>query len=288
MKVLRKSTKVLLGTLLVLIAARIVGNKTRDIYSTSVMITTSEQNHGGTGIILRSSSSKSEVLTNAHVCEVVKNGGLVLATTGNYPVNSVRISEVSDLCILTVLDNLHFKTKVAKYSPSLYDHVMVSGHPALMPNIVSEGHLSGEQVIQVITGLRPCTDLDNPLVCAFLGGIPIVKSFQSRLVSATIMPGSSGSGVYNSNRQLIGVVFAGSGDFGYGWTVPFEQVTQFLNVESNKIPESLAKQEYTSEHTETKNKIRKAIEKCNKTDLTDKDVLKEICSIITRDNTWYK
>lgn len=263
----------------------------RNIYDTSVMITNTEQNHGGTGIILKSSSNKSEVLTNAHVCEVVKSGGLVLTTTGKYPVNSVRISEVSDLCLLTVLDNLEYKTKVASSSPRLYDHIQVSGHPALMPNIISLGHLSGEAVIQVLTGMKPCTDEDmanNPLVCAFLGGVPIVKSYQSRLVSATIMPGSSGSGVYNSAKELVGVVFAGQGDFGYGWTVPYEQVTQFLEVESNKLVESVVKPEFTSSKATTHNQIKEAIEKCNKTDLSDKQELKEICSIITRDNTWYK
>ena len=68
------------------------------LHKTSVKITNREMNHGGTGIILKSGANKSYVLTNAHVCELVKEGGIVLTETAKYQVNSTKISQVSDLC----------------------------------------------------------------------------------------------------------------------------------------------------------------------------------------------
>lgn len=261
------------------------------LHNTSVKITNRDMNHGGTGIILKSSANKSQVLTNAHVCEVVKEGGVVLTETGKYQVNSTKISQMSDLCVLTVLSDLYYSTKLAAKTPQMYDEVEVAGHPALMPNIISKGHLSGKDILQVMAGLRPCTYKDmieTPEYCIFLGGIPVIKSFESRLISATIMPGSSGSGVYNLNHELIGVVFAGQGDFGYGWTVPYEQVKNFLETEQSTLTDVLTKQEISLNRNDQQSKLKEAIIKCSKRAFKNDDKLKDICNILSRDNTWRK
>ncbi len=267
-------------------------NKENPLHNTSVKITNREMNHGGTGIIFESYANNSFVLTNAHVCEVVKDGGVVITENGNkYQVNSTKISKSSDLCILTVLSDLHYRTKLAAKTPEMYDEIAVVGHPALMPNIISRGHLSGKDILQVMTGMRECTEDDlreNPLMCVFLGGIPVLRSFESRLVSATIMPGSSGSGVYNSSNELIGVVFAGQGDFGYGWTVPYEQVKNFLETEQTTLKDNLAKQEVSLKNTDQQSKIKEAIIKCSKLAFKNDKKLKDICNIISRDVTWRK
>jgi S1-C subfamily serine protease len=286
-----KRILVLVGLVVVLAAFKFTHptGKT-DLHNTSVMITNRDQNHGGTGIIIASSPEKSYVLTNAHVCKVVTGGGVVVTNGGGvFQANSVKISEVSDLCILSVLNNLKYNAFIAAKGPEMYDDVLVSGHPALMPNIISKGHLSGQSIIQVMTGLRPCTADDNPLICAFVGGMPIVKSYQSRLVSATIMPGSSGSGVYNSSKQLIGVVFAGQGDFGYGWTVPYEQLVNFVQNESPKIPETLIKQELElTAQTKSLINIEDVLVKCSKLDSKTDKKIKDICAILQRDVVWHR
>jgi len=58
------------------------------------------------------------------------------------------------------------------------------------------------------------------------------------LVTATIMPGSSGSGVFNEDMELSGLAFAGSGDLGYAWTVPYEDMMYFLNKELENLFET--------------------------------------------------
>jgi S1-C subfamily serine protease len=117
---------------------------------------------------------------------------------------------------------------------------MISGHPALMPNVVTTGHFSGRKVIAVMKGLKPCTaeqanDPGTALLCMIVGGIPDVVQYDSTLVTATIMPGSSGSGVYNSDKELAGVAFAGSENFGFAWTVPYESMKNFIDFESKTL-----------------------------------------------------
>lgn len=200
------------------------------------------QNHGGTGIVLRSSDSNSYILTNSHVCGVVESGGLVSGNEGQFMVTGYKRSLTHDLCIIRVSGNLGANAKVASRPPSAYsEEASISGHPGLYPNVISRGHFSGKDVIQILVGVRACTEAesgneDTALLCGLLGGIPIVKSFQATLVTATIMPGSSGSGVYNSDNELSGVAFAGKGDLGYAWTVPYEYMKNFLNKEQYHIP----------------------------------------------------
>jgi len=207
-----------------------------DIHQNSVMIVTKAENSGGTGIVYRSSSQGSYILTNRHVCQAIKNGGLVKTDTEKFQVQSTLESEVSDLCLVYVHSNLDTNTKVAPFAPKAFSEEKVSGHPSLMPTIITTGHFSGRQILSVMNGTRPCTDADlqdpiNSIYCQFFGIVPIIKSYDSQLVSSTIMPGSSGSGVYNKKNELSGVVFAGHGEFGYGWIVPHDQVVQFLEKE---------------------------------------------------------
>lgn len=284
----------LIGVLILVLAGTIfLETRTNNLHDSSVMITNRKMNSGGTGIILHSTKHKSEVLTNNHVCKVVKDGGLVVTNFGTFQAASTKSSAVSDLCVLSVLDDLYLNTKVSKNSPAEYADVKISGHPALMPNIVSKGHLSGRAIIPVLTEMRPCTDQDaqdNPLLCAFFGGVPVVKFYESVLTSATIMPGSSGSGVYNSANNLVGVVFAGNSNFGYSWTVPYEQVKLFLDKELQTLPEVNISQEMSlgQAQVESKDMILQAYEKCsNPTNVTDNDV-KKVCNMLQFDMVWRK
>lgn len=265
-------------------------NTKSNIHQNSVMITNRAANHGGTGIVLKSAKNESTILTNDHVCKVVKgSGGIVRAAFGDYQVSSITESELSDLCLLTVAADLGMNTTVAINGPHFYDEAIISGHPALMPNVLSAGHFSGRSIIQVMTGFRPCTDAEKSsptlgMVCMFFGGFPVVKSYESVLVTATIMPGSSGSGVYNNRQQLSGVVFAGSGQLGYAWTVPYEQVINFLTVESA----SLKRQNIDNTldlfgNSDDSKKIKVMLQKCA---TETNDVVLNYCNLLKKDMMW--
>lgn len=259
-----------------------------DPRAASVMITNREMNHGGTGIIIQSTPSRSSILTNDHVCRAIKEGGIVKAKSGDYQIASMIESEQSDLCLIQVLADLNVNTNVADRSPEMYDKAMISGHPALMPNVLSYGHVSGRRIIEVMTGIRPCTDedLSGPLgiACIFFGGMPVVKSFESVLVTATIMPGSSGSGVYNTNKDLVGVVFAGSGELGYAWTVPYEQVLNFLYREHTHLKvQNLSQEINLVKKDDSAKKLKETLSRC---DAQTDDVIIDFCTILKRDQIW--
>jgi len=212
-----------------------------DATANSVKVTNMAGNHGGTGIILKSSPSSSLVLTNSHVCGVVEEGGKVAGVAGTFTVTEYKKSETHDLCLLKVSGDLQGGAKLASRPPvAYYELALISGHPALYPNVKTVGHFSGRQTIAILTGFKPCSDEDmadpdKTMYCVMLGGLPIIKQYDSVLVTATIMSGSSGSAVYNEQGELAGVVFAGSGELGYAWTVPYEYVRNFLTKEAHKL-----------------------------------------------------
>jgi hypothetical protein len=217
---------------------RFVGSENTEA---TVMITNLIRTSGGSGLVLSSSGTHSEVLTNAHVCAVVKSGGLVTTTKGQTAfVSSYVTSKTHDLCRITVNSDLHARTRLAGRSPAKYEEATVSGHPHLLPNIVTKGHFSDKEIIPVMIGSRACTedDYSNPttgLFCIFGGRMPIVKNYEAIVVSATIMPGSSGSGIFNADHELSALVFAGAGDLGYAFAVPHEYIEFFLTSELNTL-----------------------------------------------------
>jgi len=255
----------------------------------AIMIMTPQMNSGGTGVILKSSETESIILTNDHVCRVVKNGGVVAYQGSVMQIASYLEAKQSDLCLIKVNDDLGVSTKIASRGPRTYDKVSVSGFPALMPNIITEGHISGRAIIQVVTESRPCTEAEiqgpDGLACIILGGMVVVKNYESVLVSATIMHGSSGSGVYNSSKELEGLVFAGSGQIGYGWTVPYEQMINFLTKEAPAGQFSPAKNEVSLQEKSQGGRLKDIKDRCNKT-RKHNEVLDQICRAVDRDLTW--
>jgi len=209
------------------------------IHST-VMVTNLPGNSGGSGTILSSHKDGSLILTNAHVCEVVRKGGYVQSSQGKSFVVAFAQSEAHDLCLIKINDDLNTTASIATSQGDVNKEVYVSGHPHLMPTMVTKGFATSPMVVQVMTKLRSCTpeetsNSDTALFCLFAGGIPIVKTYTTTPVSALIQPGSSGSAVYNADGQVVAVIFAGSGDLGYGLAVPLDYVRYFVFREDKKF-----------------------------------------------------
>lgn len=249
----------------------------------TVMITNLTKNSGGSGVVLNSSETLSRVLTNAHVCGVVKNGGLVTTTTGRSGfVVAFTTSKTHDLCLIDVAADLAASTRVSDTPPDPYDDATISGHPHLLPNIVTKGHFSGKQVIQVMIGSRTCTDAENSnsdtaLFCALVGRLPIIRSYEAIIVSATIQPGSSGSGIFNSNHELAALVFAGAGDLGYAFAVPQEYIEFFLHHELPGLEVQVPNLNY-GENSEAASNRAKFREACSK---ASTQLQKDICSVVS-------
>lgn len=219
---------------------------------TTVMVTSMEGKSGGSGVILDSFNSESHILTNAHVCGLLKKGGKIITNNQVYLATGYKISEAHDLCLVRIAYNLGIRTVLAKHKESLYSEVVIAGHPNLLPLIVTRGHMSERMNVRIITGSKPCTQeniktMTDYLFCALFNMIPIIKTFETDVTSATILPGSSGSGVFNSSGELIGLAFASnSRELNYAMTVPYEYLVFFLKEESKlkdwKIPDENAQE----------------------------------------------
>lgn len=214
---------------------------------TSAMITLDTRRSGGSGVILKSTAMSSLILTNKHVCQLIQVGGSVHTDQGTYPVYSYRVYKKHDLCLIEVLADLHENTKLAETAPKSYSEVTIAGHPALLPTIVTHGHFANHMPIQLMVDTEECDGTEegqDAMMCAFTGVKPVLQTFEAQPVTATIMAGSSGSGVFNAKGEVSGLVFAGSEGLSYGFIVPFEYVRDFLShIKSypEQFPDSKAK-----------------------------------------------
>lgn len=203
---------------------------TEDLAKVTVKITDLSSMSGGSGVILQSKNDRSFILTNSHVCEVATNGGLIHTNKEKLMVNAMAHYKRHDLCLIRVLKDLGVNTLLAPKEPKIYSEAIISGHPALMPTIITKGHFSGYEIIDVFLGYRECTEEElEDVDCIMYGNKVKVKKFYSQVVSATIIPGSSGSAVYNSNGEISGVVFASkSRELAYAYIVPYAYVSDFI------------------------------------------------------------
>lgn len=253
----------------------------------TVKIMNRAQTGAGTGVVIYSSPGFSKILTNAHVCRILDSGGTVVSRDVSSYVLSYTISNLHDLCLITVSDDFNVSTQIAEVSPSFLDEATISGHPHAFPLVVTKGHFSDSQYIQILEGFRDCTEAEkiNPdtgLFCALMGHLPIVAVKKARLVSATIMAGSSGSGVYNADGELAGLVFAGSEGLSYAFIVPLEYIQTFLTVELTRLT---AKFPNSAESQTTQSKFYKPSKErvLNTCYLAVTDNQRETCAIILSD-----
>lgn len=255
---------------------------------TTAMITNMERNSGGSGVVLESNPSESLVLTNSHVCEVAKKGGMVHTETKSAIIVSFKQSEAHDLCLIKVKSDLGINTELASSAPAAFSKASVAGHPLLLPTIITDGHFSHKMVIPVLFRIKKCEqeDLegDNAFLCMFFGGIPMIRIFEAQAVSATIQPGSSGSAVFNENGQISGLVFAGSGQLAYAFVVPHEYIKYFVEVEVNTLKETTSSLEFSPfDEIEAKRKIKSSCANAG----SIPEEAKNICNIIQRDTSIY-
>jgi S1-C subfamily serine protease len=255
----------------------------------TVMITNLQGNSGGSGVTIETSDKGSKVLTNGHVCEVAVNGGKVIDSDGSeYLVQTMQKSNIHDLCIIQVPGKLNQAAKIADRSPKKFEESTTIGHPHLLPDIISKGHFSSTMTIQVVMGFKDCvedeiTNEEEALMCAFFGQMPIIKTYNAQVTSNLILPGSSGSAVYNSDNELSGLVFAGSEGLSYAFIVPYEYLVSFVYVES-KVTSTVAPN-YTNNKGKAKKSQREMFQEFKaKCQTSTSETIKNICREVLNDS----
>jgi len=267
-----------------------------ELSDTSVKVVRNDGRSGGSGVILQSSTYSSQILTNKHVCKIIENGGLVITERSAHAVVSFTESSFHDLCLVTVAADLGVNTTIAKKAPAPYSLASISGHPGLMPNVITRGHFSGKQIIEIMTGFRPCEEkdleTDDVLLCFFLGGIPQITRYEAQVVTAMIQPGSSGSAVFNDRGEIAGVAFAGAGQLSTAYVVPYEFIAHFLDtytMEQEFLPNNTYEVSIKGK-IEARGKfegfLRHLDVQCNNPQFVVVDHLNRYCKIRERDLLW--
>ena len=212
---------------------------TKEFAETSVMILDKDNRSGGSGVILRSNIAYSTILTNKHVCRLTKGGGYVVKDGRKHLVHSIKRYASHDLCLVKVFHNFGVNTKIADSNPLDFNDAFISGHPGLLPHVLTKGNFSGHEIIKMVVGIKSCDNLSEEelmkyvMYCIFFGGVPVVQDFEAQLVTGTILPGSSGSGVFNTEGEIGGLVFAGRGEgLGYAFIVPHQYLVDFIQNEN--------------------------------------------------------
>lgn len=276
-------------TLPILLKKSWLENKVRE---NTVMLLSANRRSGGSGSILSSSTHKSIVLTNRHVCNLFTKGGIVVkqTTKEEHLVVSYKRSKAHDLCLVEVYADLKGGIELAEKAPEKLDSAIISGHPGLRPISLTTGAFSETEFLEVFVGLRKCTEkeAETELVCLFLGAYPLIERYESVLVTAFIMPGSSGSAVYNKSGELSGVVFAGSRGLSFASIVPYEYVANFLNSEASKLVSEFPSNVLTAAEDSEQEKILKRCESLFGLDDKQTKEIKKVCETIQRSAIWFQ
>lgn len=209
------------------------------VASKVVKITEQYLRSGGTGVHVNTPHGQTLILTNAHVCEVENEKGVVFVTDESgrtMPRRVIEKSEFTDLCIVEGMPGASGLNLGSK--PSIGEIVAVIGHPRLAPTTVSRGELTSQQLITVLDhALNPndpkdtCNLPKNKIVTmmSFFGPVEVCAiEINAYLSNIVILPGNSGSPLVNKYGNLIGLAFAGDNEVHWAAIVAFEDIEKFL------------------------------------------------------------
>lgn len=208
-----------------------------------VMLTNEAGNSGGSGFAIIAKSGKLYTLTNAHVCDGVKDAeGYVYGHDAESENRTVKlkvleISDFTDLCLLEPMPKAK-GFEMASYAPKIFDKAFVVGFPALEPLQPSEGILLRPIGIEVVENkpVSECTQEKERVVTQTIDflGLRISQDFcVMHLVAYSstikIFSGNSGSPVFNAGGDVIGVVFA-AGLPNNSMIVRLDDIVRFLAI----------------------------------------------------------
>lgn len=189
----------------------------KKVTSSLVKIQLHDKSGYGSGVVVQSDSTGSLVLTNKHVCKIadrtvvavllgmISEYGLLESKQINTQIKAkaqvVYVAQAMDLCLLkTDLKNLP-AVKVAKNGISQGDLLFNVSNPVWTEGYVAEGRA---------------------------GLTAYVRDMKYLQTSVPTYPGSSGSGVFNADGELVGLISLGRTGTVINYIVPTDHIKLFL------------------------------------------------------------
>lgn len=178
----------------------------------------------GTGVVVKSDESGSLLLTNKHICDGALQTPLELRKQSragaDLPIstfvlllaksrNSTRplvgqvmeMSDNTDLCVVHLMEKELDTVKLAKKAPKAKEKIFTHGNPMGMEDVTANG---------------------------ILGSRTVWHHMQYTMAKLSVRPGSSGSGTYNKNAELVGLISWGNFRDNIAGIVSYEHVKTFL------------------------------------------------------------
>lgn len=189
-----------------------------------------------TGFQVTAPSGTVYTITNQHVCELAKDGVLMVgekAKSGRMlPRRILEIDEEADLCLVEGLTGYGGLTIAGGYAVGDYNYVL--GHPLGGPIDLMAGFLKQVKPIFIPLMEVNLDDCNGPgltkreLPTLFGSFLVCFKERPAVLTNITIFAGNSGSPMVNAFGRVTGVVFAANTRTNQGYAVPLENVKRFL------------------------------------------------------------
>jgi S1-C subfamily serine protease len=229
-----KKKKVVLSAILALIAYRYVLScpSESELMSKSVMLTGKGIECSGQQV--KADSGLSYILTAAH-CYIIadENGDMNVQTQDGRQLKRKIIAEdpSSDLMLLEGVPGM--KGLTVADSLGRFQHIRTFTHGHQKPVYKTEGAVIGtEEIIVPISDItnedeeNKCVSQSKNKVVDLLIKKICVLDVEETVVTAQIIPGSSGGMVVDDSGQLVGIASATEGYFGY--LVPLKDIKAFL------------------------------------------------------------
>lgn len=151
------------------------------------------------------------------------------------PRHVIERSDATDLCLVEPLTD---KAGLAIGNYISIGHTYhVLGHPHLLPLAMTSGEILGEKVLEVLDHVMTgdpadtCSLPKNKVISGSFFGFPMsfcVVSINSYLSNITILPGNSGSPLFDNSGVLRGLVYAGDNDSHWGIFITIKDINDFL------------------------------------------------------------
>lgn len=181
--------------------------KCTDIRCSVVLILDSSLQQGGTGWVTTTSTGRSVVVTNKHVCNINEGGTLLIKDDINRIVTRkvIRSVHASDLCVIEGIDVKPLK--IEHRLPAAGAALSSIQHPFLGTAQFFTGFYVGDTISAAGEEVAPNESCKNGDRLASYKGMRVcVQTMHLSQSTIKAYPGSSGSPVFNSNGAVVGVI----------------------------------------------------------------------------------
>ena len=190
-----------------------------------------------TGFEVVAPSGHVYTLTNQHVCELQKDGYLMVGEKNHsgrlIPRRVLEVYEDNDLCLVEGLPGY----TGLKLADEIHtgESVWSLGYPLGEGLNVSRGRVKGFQPITIVLQEVPAEECTQPNehvinVKVFFFDLQVCAIDRNSVATdVPTYPGNSGSPLVNFWGNVVGVVFASNSDTHWGFAVPLSDVQKFLS-----------------------------------------------------------